>query len=376
MPTPTPSGCDSSSQLHYRENAPLKTPPLQRIKPEVRAIHGYHLKTYDCPVKLNQNESPFDVPDKLKAEILKTVGERPWSRYLQPMPTDLVEALARHVGWPPEGLIVCNGANTLVQLVLAVSTSPGVPIVIPSPSFSLYGLYASIFSGRVVPVDPMPDHTFNLPAIREAIHREQAHTVILCSPNNPTGCIVSNPDLEALLKKTDALVIVDEAYGEFSSSTALDLLPRHPNLIVLKTLSKAFGAAGIRIGYLLAHPNLVREVIKGKIPFDINVFSHTAALTLINRSDLFQERVAAICAERERVFGALQKIDLVCPYASHANFILFEVADADAVFNGLIEQGVLVRNLAGYPGLSKALRVSIGTPQENACFLNALREVV
>ena len=364
------------SQPRNRENAPLKTPPLQRIKPEVRAVPGYHLKAYDCPVKLNQNESPFDVPDTLKAEILKTVGERPWSRYPQPMPTDLVEALARHVGWAPEGLIVCNGANTLVQLVLAVSTSPGVPIVIPSPSFSLYGLYASIFSGRVVPVDLMPDHTFNLPAIHEAIHRERAHTVILCSPNNPTGCIVSNPDLEALLKHTDALVIVDEAYGEFSSSTALDLLPRHPNLIVLKTLSKAFGAAGIRIGYLLAHPNLVREIIKGKIPFDINVFSHAAALTLINRSDLFRERLTAICAERKRVFDALRKIDRVRPCASHANFILFEVDNADAVFNGLIEQGVLVRNLAGYPGLSKALRVSIGTPQENEWFLNALREVV
>ncbi len=360
----------------HREKMRLKPPPLKRIKPEVRAIGGYHLKAYDCPIKLNQNESPFDVPEELKAQILETVRQRPWSRYPQPMPADLIEALARHAGWDPESLIVCNGSNTLVQLVLAVSTSPGVPVVIPSPSFSLYGLYAGIFGGRIVPVDLTPDYTFNVPAIREAARRERAHTIIFCSPNNPTGCIITNPDLKALLEETDALVMVDEAYGEFSGTTALDLLPRYPNLIILKTFSKAFGAAGIRIGYLIAHPDLVREILKGKIPFDINVFSHAAALHILKHRDLIQKRVDAICAERERVFSALQEIDGVRPYPSHANLILFEVADPDAVFTGLIEQGVLIRNVTGYPMLSKALRVSIGAPKENNRFLEALKRTL
>ncbi len=351
----------------------MKPPPLERIKPEVRAIEGYHLKAYDCPVKLNQNESPFDVPDELKAQILETVRQQTWSRYPQPMPTDLVETFADHTGADPEGIVVCNGSNTLVQLVLAVSTTPGVPVIIPSPTFSLYALYTSIFGGRTVPVDLTPDYTFDVPAIREAVRREQAHTIILCSPNNPTGCRMANPDLEALLGETDALVLVDEAYGEFSDSTALDLLPDHPNLIVLKTLSKAFGAAGIRIGYLIAHPSLAREVLKAKIPFDINLFSHAAALGILGRRDLIRERVASICAERERLFEALQKIDGVRPYPSHANILLFEVADPKAVFNGLVELGVLIRDVTGYPMLSSALRVSVGTLEENDCFLNALR---
>ena len=166
--------------------------------------------------------------------------------------------------------------------------------------------------------------------------------------------------------------MVDEAYGEFSDSTALDLLPHHPNLIVLKTFSKAFGAAGIRIGYLIAHPDLVREIAKGKIPFDINVFSHAAALHILEHQDLIQNRVQAIRSERERVFSALREIDGVRPYPSHANLILFEVSDPDAVFTGLIEQGVLIRNVTSYPLLSKALRVSIGAAEENDRFLESL----
>lgn len=351
-------------------------PPLKRIKPEIRSVDGYHLTHYDCPVKLNQNESPFDIPDDLKNEILEAVRKRPWFRYPQPMEMDLVEALAGYAGWRPDGLIVCNGSNTLVQLVLAVSTSPGAPVVVPSPGFSLYGLYAGFFGGRVIPVDLRADHTFDLPGIREAVRREKANMVIIGSPSNPTGCVVSNADLEALLGETDALVMVDEAYAEFSDETARDLISGYANLIVLKTFSKALGAAGIRIGYLMAHPDIAGEVLKAKVPFDVNVFSHTAALHILKHGLLIRERVGMIREERERVFAALRKIDGVRPYPSHANFILFEVGNPDRVFDGLIERGILIRNVTSYPRLENALRVSIGTVEENTLFLDALEQML
>ncbi len=351
-------------------------PPLQRIRPEIRSVDGYHLTHYNCPVKLNQNEGPFDLPDDLKNEILEAVRKRPWFRYPQPMQMDLVDALAEYAGWRPDALIVCNGSNTLVQLVLAVSTGPGAPVVIPSPSFSLYGLYAGFFGGRVIPVDLRADYTFDLPAIREAVRRESANMVIFCSPNNPTGCIVSNPDLKALLRETDALVMVDEAYAEFSNETARDLISEYPNLIVLKTFSKALGAAGIRIGYLMAHPDISREILKAKVPFDINVFSHTAALHILKHDRLIRERVGLIRDERERVFAALRKIDGVRPFPSHANFILFEVSNPVRVFEGLVERGILIRNVTGYPLLENALRVSIGTSEDNTRFLNELEQTL
>lgn len=351
-------------------------PPLKRIRPEIRSADGYHLTHHDCPVKLNQNESPFDIPDDLKNEILADVRNRPWFRYPQPMEMDLVEALADFAGWRPDALIVCNGSNTLVQLVLAVSTRPGAPVVIPSPGFSLYGLYAGFFGGRVVPVDLRADYTFDVPGIRKAARRESANMIILGSPNNPTGCVVSNADLEALLGETDALVMVDEAYAEFSDETTRDLIGAYPNLIVLKTFSKALGAAGIRIGYLMAHPEIAREVLKAKVPFDINVFSHSAALHILKHDGLIRERVGAIREERERVFSALLNIHGVRPYPSHANFILFEVGNPARVFGGLIERGILIRNVTSYPLLDNALRVSIGKAEENTLFLNALEETL
>ena len=349
---------------------------LNNIKPEVRALHGYHLTAYDCPIKLNQNESPFDVPDSLKDEILNTVHSKTWSRYPEPMQMDLVEALANHVGVDAKGLIVCNGSNTLVQLLLGVISAPGVNVVIPSPSFSLYDLYTDIFSGNAINVPLTDTYEFDVPAISKAAAGENVRLIILCSPNNPTGCAIANTDLDALLSETNALVMVDEAYGEFHTETAIDLLPKHPNLIVLKTFSKAFGAAGLRIGYLIAHPKLRDEIIKGKIPFDINVFSHTAAMTILNHKDLITERIKFICTERDRVYQALEKMDGITVYPYHANLLLFEVADPDAVFNGLIEQGVLIRNVTSYPMLDHALRVSTGTKKENDRFVEALKRTL
>ena len=290
--------------------------------------------------------------------------------------TDLVDALAEHVGQGPDGVIVCNGSNTLIQLILAMTCGPGVPVVIPSPSFSLYGLYGGIFGGRVVSVALTPEYTFDVIAIGEAVRREGANAVVLCSPNNPTGCSLGNSELGELLDGTDAIFLVDEAYGEFNDTTALDLLQDHANLVVLKTFSKAFGAAGIRVGYLVAHPGLVREIIKGKIPFDINIFSHTAALRILSHRDMIRDRAAAICAERDRVFSVLQGLEGVRAHPSQANFILFEADDPKAVFNGLVDRGVLVRDVTSYPMLGKALRVSIGAPEENDRFLSALGETL
>jgi histidinol-phosphate aminotransferase len=350
----------------------LKQIPLDRIRPEVRAVEGYHLRPIECPVKLNQNESPFDIPDEMKSRILEEVRSQPWSRYPQSMEPDLVGRLAANVGWAPEGLIVANGSNTLVQLVLAVTTSPNVSVAIPSPSFSLYGLYAGMFGARVVQV-PMTDVlAYDVDGLRRAIDRENAHTVVICSPNNPTGGRIDNRDLEQLLEGSDALFLVDEAYGEFSTSSALDLLPDYGNLVILKTFSKALGAAGIRIGYLIGHPPIVEQILKAKIPFDINVFSRTAAMHILESPELIDGRVAAILSERDRMFEALRDMDGVSPHDTHANFILFAVDDPAATFASLVDSGVLVRDVTSYPMLEKALRVSVGTPQENDRFLEAL----
>lgn len=351
----------------------MKDPSL-RIRPEVRAVAGYHLVAYDCPVKLNQNESPFDVPPEIKDRILETVRGLPWTRYPEPMPRDLVAAVAAHVGVPHDHVLVANGSNSIVQHVLNAVVAPGVRVAIPSPSFSLYGQFTEILGGRAdyVPLDD--NFGYDVDAIVKAA--ADASATIICSPNNPTGCDISNADLIRVLDATDGIVVVDEAYAEFNDHTAIDLLGDHPNLIVLKTLSKAFGAAAIRIGCLIACPDLVEHVHKIKLPFDINLFSRVAAIELLSHTDLIDRNVAAILAERTRVFDALSAIDGVKPYPSKANLILFEVDDPGSVFEQIAERGVLIRNVSGYPRLSRGLRVSIGTREENDAFLDALRAVL
>ncbi|HAA73971.1 TPA: histidinol-phosphate aminotransferase, partial [Candidatus Latescibacteria bacterium] len=181
---------------------------------------------------------------------------------------------------------------------------------------------------------------------------------------------------EDLLSATNAIVIIDEAYAEFSDHTALDLLADHSNLIVLKTLSKAFGAAAIRIGCLIASPDLVGQVHKIKLPFDINLFSRIAAIELLQHRDIINQNVAYILKERDRVYDALTEMDGVTPYPSKANLILFEVEDPGMVFEQLAEKGVLIRNVSRYPRLEKGLRVCIGTGQENNAFLTGMRSIL
>lgn len=348
-------------------------PPTHLIRESLRSMPGYHLSAYDCPIKLNQNESPYELPDDLKRRILDRVQTEAWGRYPEPMPTDLVEALARYAGVGADRLIVSNGSNTLVQHLFLTAISPGTRVVVPRPSFSLYGQYVTICGGETVFVDLDDQFGFDVERLHATIETQKPGLTILCAPNNPTGCDISNEDLVNLLEVSEGFVVVDEAYGEFTDRTAIDLLDRYANLIVLKTLSKAFGGAGLRIGYLIAHPDVAAQVLKVKVPFDINTFSRVAALELLQHADLIRERAERIQQERTRLFRILDGMDGIVPYASSANLILFDVVTPDEIFNRLIDHGVLVRNVSSYPNLSRCLRVSIGTPQENDAFIDALK---
>jgi histidinol-phosphate aminotransferase len=349
--------------------------PILNIRPEVREIDGYHVITYDCPVKLNQNESPFDIPLEIKDRILSRVRDQAWSRYPEPMPTDLVEAVADFVGVPSTHVLVANGSNSIVQHFLNAVVSPGVSVAIPAPSFSLYGQITEMLGGTPVYVPTTDQFTYDIAALNQAA-QSGVSAVIICSPNNPTGCDISNDDLGALLEGTDAIVVVDEAYAEFNDHTAIDLLDQYPNLVILKTLSKAFAAAAIRVGCLIAHPDLVAQVQKIKLPFDINLFSRVAAIELLQHRDKIKANVRLIIDERDRVLSELATIQGVTPYPSKANLILFEVDDPDSVFEQLAEKGVLIRNISGYPRLSRGLRVCVGTQDENDTFLTTLKSIM
>jgi len=347
------------------------------IKRRVRELRPYSLRPDRAPVKLNQNESPWDTPHEVKQETLRRVALRPWSRYPDFAPHRLHEKLARHCGWIAEGIIAGNGSNELIQALLMATISDGKRVLISEPTFALYRQIATILGADVISVPPTPDLNYDARSLVNTIQTQRPEITIICSPNNPTGCLISRPDLVSILKASSGLVVIDEAYGEFAGDTVVPLLQQHSNLIVLRTFSKAMALAGLRIGYLLAGSELVTEISKAMLPYYLNLVSQTAAeVALEMYNDKLKPVVELIRRERERLFAELQTISGVTPLRSHANFILVRSSLAPArVYQELLRRKLLIRDVSSYPLLQDCFRVSVGTPEENDLLTSALREI-
>ena len=346
--------------------------PSDVIKPEVRQLSAYTLKHVKADVKLDQNENPYELPQELKEEVARRVLARPWGRYPEFVPHSTTQALAKCTGWREDGILIGNGSNELIMAGLSVILGKGRKAVIPQPTFTLYKLLSSVFEAQVttVPLNAS-DFSFNVDEI-EAAAKDAAVTVI-CSPNNPTGGLLPAGSLERILKLAPGLVFLDEAYHEFSGQTALTLLPSNPNLIVLRTFSKAMSMAGLRFGYLMAHPEVAKEIHKAKLPYNVNVFTLAAAEMVLERPNLIKDVVQTLIAERERVLAELRTRPGVEVFDSCTNFFLIRtMKSARDLFEALYDRGVLVRDVSSYPMLERILRVSVGKPEENNRFLSAL----
>lgn len=354
------------------------TNPLDKIKPRVRELKPYTLKPDRAAVKLNQNENPWGVSEAVRRETLRRMEGRAWSRYPDFVPVALHETLARFVNQHPDGIVAGNGSNELIQATLMVTVSEGTRVLISEPTFALYRQVATVLGGEVLSV-PLDDKLgFDINALRAAIERQQPDVIILCSPNNPTGCRIDEDDLESLLTITSGIFIIDEAYFEFSGRTVAPLLAAHANLAVFRTFSKAMGLAGLRVGYLLAAPELAREVSKAVLPYNLNAFSQTAAEVAVELYETeLRPTVERIVAERERLYTELQNIEGLAPVRSCANFMVVRsTVEPERVYDELLRRhDVLIRDVSKYPMLREYFRVSVGTPEENDRLIRGLRNI-
>ena len=351
--------------------------PLDKIKPRVRELKAYTLSPDRASVKINQNENPWDLPEAVKQETLRRMSARAWSRYPDFVPASLHEKLAAFAGWRADGVVAGNGSNELIQATLMVTVGERSRVLISEPTFALYRQVATVLGGEVLSVPLADDLKFDIAALREAIAREEPDVIILCSPNNPTGCRVEREELASLLDSTGGIVVIDEAYFEFSGQTVAPLLERHANLAVFRTFSKAMALAALRVGYLLAAPELAREVSKAVLPYNLNAFSQTAAEVAVEMYEAeLRPTVRRITEERERLYDELKSIPGLAPVRSHANFMVMRTSvEPKRVFRELLARDILVRDVSGYPMLKDFFRVSVGTPEENDKLLAALREI-
>ncbi len=352
---------------------------LEAIKPRVRDMRAYSLTPERARVKINQNENAWDAPRAIKRETLRRVRTRAWSRYPDFTPDNLRASLAAFAGWKPDGILVGNGSNELIQALLMVTVGENKQVMICEPTFALYRQIATVLGGDVVSVPLNSDFGYDARAMLEVCAARQPDVTIICSPNNPTGCVIDEASLIALLEKARGLVVIDEAYFEFAGQSLAPLLERHANLIVLRTFSKAMAMAALRVGYLLAAPALAREIGKAMLPYNLNAISQEAALVAVEMYDEhLRPPVARIIAERERLFAELSRIEGLAPVPSKANFIIVrsETSAPRLMLAELLRRGILARDVSGYPMLKDYFRVSVGTPEENDFLIHALKEIV
>lgn len=346
---------------------------LSGVKEQVLKAPAYTLRTYDAEIKLNQNENPYDFPDDLKQETIRRFAARKWSRYPEFVPESLRAQLAEYAGWQKDGILVGNGSNELLLASLLILVRDRTPVVMPSPTFQLYGLVSQILGARIAPVPLKPDMSYDVDALLTRVEEVSAKVLILCSPNNPTGSELALEDLYRILKKFGGQVLLDEAYYEFSGRTGMQFLNEFPRLIITRTFSKAMGMAGLRLGYLMAHPDLASQIAKAKLPYNINQFSLTAAQVALEHRERFRPAIESILSERERLGQLMAGIPGVRLFPTGANFFLFQLAvPPRPVFEELYQQGILIRDVSPYPMLSECLRVTVGTPEENDRFVSAL----
>lgn len=337
---------------------------LETVNPGVPASR-------DCAIRLDCNESPWDLPAPLKDRVLQRIRDLPLNRYPDAAALEVGEKIARNLGVEAGEVVLGNGLDEVILMIM-LAFGAGRTAIIPVPGFSSYRSSAVLAGAKVVEVPLKPWLDIDAEKLLEEASREPG-VVFVNSPHNPTGRSVRPEVVKALLRETRSLVVVDEAYWEFSGTTCLPLLRDYDRLIVLRTLSKAFSLAGIRLGYALLNRDAASWLTRAKMLYNVSSLSLAVAGVVLDDEVYVKEAVSRIVTERERLYGLMMSSPLVAPFPSSANFILFRTPRAATeVRQGLLAQGVAVRFYPGDPVLSNHLRVSVGLPEEDEAFLSAL----
>jgi len=348
--------------------------PGDLVRPEILAMKAYHVAPAQGMVKLDAMENPHRLPP----ELARAMGERlagvAINRYPDPTATELKRLLREAMGIPASlGVVLGNGSDELIQMLSLALARPGAVALAAEPSFVMYRASAIVAGMRFEGVPLAADFSLDEAALLAAIGRHRPALTWLAYPNNPTGNLFPREALRRVVEASPGLVVVDEAYYPYSGgATLMDEVGRHPNLVVVRTASK-LGLAGLRLGIAAGPPEWMEELEKLRPPYNVNVLTTAAAELLLARRDVLEAQARSIVGERARLETALDAMPAVRRFPSAANFVLVRVADAPGAFEALKGRGILVRNLHGsHPLLAHCLRLTVGTPDENAKLIEAL----
>jgi histidinol-phosphate aminotransferase len=347
---------------------------------DLQALEGYHSPQLDVAVRLNTNESPFSPPEAFIAEWLEALGRLAFNRYPDRAAEELRGALGDHLGQPAARLFCANGSNEVLQTLLLTYGGTGRRALMFEPTYALHGHIARLTGTEVVEGERLPGFHLDPDDAAQVVRDRQPSVVFVCSPNNPTGTVEARDTLDALANAAAdvaALLVVDEAYGEFSHWSALELVDDAAPIVVVRTYSKVWSMAALRLGFAVAPPWVIAELEKVVLPYSLSAPTQLAGVLALRHGDEMARRVAFLVEERERVTAALNAQPALRVFPSGANFVLMQVqGDGHALWQALLDRGVLVRDFSRWPRVADCLRVTIGSTEENDAFLAALADAL
>jgi|TARA_B110000238_G_scaffold57838_2_gene63274 histidinol-phosphate aminotransferase len=347
------------------------------VRDDLRALQGYHSAQVDVRIRLNTNESPEPPPTAFRDAMAAEVSNIEWNRYPDRAAVALREAIAESHSVDVAQVFVANGSNEVLQTVLLAYAGPGRTVATFEPTYQMHAQIARVTGATVVEGQRADDFTLDPNEVERVITGSQPHVVFLTSPNNPTGLVEPMERVRQILDLAPGLVVVDEAYAQFSDWSALELIDEDTPMVVTRTFSKTWSMAGARLGYLIGPSWLVAELDKVVLPYHLDAVKQIAGRLALRFASDMDDRVRQTVAERTRISSTLADLGTTV-FPSGANFVLFrpDGHEGRAVWQGLVDRSVLIRDCSGWPRLANCLRVTVGTPDENSAFLDALGEVL
>jgi histidinol-phosphate aminotransferase len=351
---------------------------LQKIRPVIKKIQAYHVADASGLIKLDAMENPYQLSEDLKAKLQVELSKAELNRYPDPSASVLREKLSQVMQVPESrSMVLGNGSDELIQmLAMAVANHEDKDVCLMSfdPCFVMYKMIADFVGIKYVGVALKENFSLGMDDVRQSIEKNKPAIIFIAFPNNPSANCFDEKVIEEIISLAPGLVVLDEAYHPFAQTSFMDRLIEHDNLLVMRTVSK-MGLAGLRLGLLCGHPDIISEIDKIRLPYNINVLTQIAAAFVLDNIDVLDQQAEWIRDEREKLLAAMNAVSGLQIFSSQANFILFRVLskDANQVFESIKQSGVLIKNMRVDVGLLKnCLRVTVGTPDENLTFVAAL----
>jgi len=351
----------------------------QLVRPEIRALSAYHVPPANDLIKLDAMENPWPWSAEMRSAWLQALQSVEINRYPDPAATQLRARMRVAMEVPASAAVILgNGSDELIQMIIQTVAAPGRVVMAPEPTFVMYRQIATVANMGYVPVPLQADFSLDEEAMLTALAERQPAVTFLSYPNNPSANLFDVGSLRKIISRAEGLVVIDEAYAPFADASFMQEIDHYDNLLVLRTVSK-MGLAGLRLGLLAGPADWLEQIDKTRLPYNISVINQLTGQFALAHSELFAAQAREIRTQRARLISALQALRQLTVFPSAANFILFRTprGQATALFEGLKSAGILIKNLAASSGpLQDCLRVTVGTAEENAAFLTALRELL